>query len=59
MVNYHSHSDSPLSPQELSVLSTSAESNRGLQLLRLEETKYLDAYRKESFNDMLNNEFKC
>lgn len=50
-----------MSPQELSYLSTSAESkeNCSTQLLRYEETAYLENYGYEAFFDMQSNEFKC
>jgi hypothetical protein len=47
-------------PHEHSFHSTSAESkSTNPQLLRNDETRYLEYYGKESFVDMQNNEFKC
>jgi hypothetical protein len=44
-------------------MSTSAESNRQISvssnILRHDETKYLEYYGKEQFMDMITNEYKC
>lgn len=50
------------SPEQYSHMSTSAESNKPnkhVNLLRADETKYLELYSKEQFEDLLCNEHKC